>query len=311
MEYPVWYFSTFLLLLSLSSLSVTFGRNIQIDVKSSWPRYSSSFVAELSEFLYEQSPQSFWKYVDELCAASDKLDASISGAQQSADAFSDLHSTAFDAASKIAAKSMHNLMDTMLGLGAYAPAVRFFSSLSEPFGNPCQGNAFMVIYPGEQIQCDFNRESITKAAEIASLMAEEQTGATSTTTTPTPLSDEDIVNRRLDIADLDSGSKAWDHYYLPDSTSTATADASSNSASSASSSTSTSASSSGPGSVKVVLYGVVGSTSFCALHRTLSTEASQPASQLRYTMRHAFPGQTPLSKDSRLQVMNYVIKLSS
>lgn len=141
-----------LLLLCLALLlASSFARNVVVDVKSPWRRYSTSFSAELFEFISEQSHDLSWQYVDGLCArSSDVEDALESGSQDSG---TDFQSLAFEVGSSIVPDSLHSLMDTLQALGAYAPAVKFFESLAEKYRDPCEGKAFAVAFPGNHILC--------------------------------------------------------------------------------------------------------------------------------------------------------------
>lgn len=60
-------------------------RNINIDVGAQWPRYSTSYLLELSEFLSDLSSESFWEYVDSMCAHSVQIDDVIAISSESAD----------------------------------------------------------------------------------------------------------------------------------------------------------------------------------------------------------------------------------
>ena len=94
-------------------------RNINIDVGAHWPRYSTSFVLELSEFLSDQSPKSFWSYVDDMCLLSFELDEAVTITAENSDLSTDvklqkLNALAYAAASKIIQPLMHPLMRTMV-----------------------------------------------------------------------------------------------------------------------------------------------------------------------------------------------------
>lgn len=94
-------------------------RNINIDVGAHWPRYSTSFVLELSEFLSVQSPKSFWSYVDDMCLLSFELDEAVTITAENSDLSTDvklqkLNALAYAAASKIVQPLMHPLMRTMV-----------------------------------------------------------------------------------------------------------------------------------------------------------------------------------------------------
>jgi hypothetical protein len=65
-----------LFLVQLIALSSQCGaRNINVEIGASWPEYSTSYILELSEFLFDQSPASYWGYVDSMCLISEKVDA--------------------------------------------------------------------------------------------------------------------------------------------------------------------------------------------------------------------------------------------
>ena len=241
-----------------SSLVAGLERSVNVDVSAQWPRYQGSFAAEISEFLAEESPDLFWDDVQQLCE--------LPEASQTA---------ALETAQALLPPSLHTLLDTVVGLSVYAPAVEFFRALSMDFyessttnangdhddiegHGPCGTHAWAVIYPGRYILCD--------SSELLS-----------------------TLTRRSDsnsIFDVTSGHAptdiAWDHQW-----------SSSRGASRAT------------GKQHIVVYGTLGSKSFCNLHQTIlsaidstdnknedllktshTVHATQP---LFYSVRHAFP----------------------
>lgn len=104
------------------------GRNINIEVEALWPKYSTSFILETSEFLFDQSPLAFWKYVDDICYYSDKVDSVIStkisnhasnnvvntNQNENVNKRAVLESLSYSVAKQIALPSTHNLMSTMV-----------------------------------------------------------------------------------------------------------------------------------------------------------------------------------------------------
>lgn len=109
------------ILAALLSVQLSAARNINIDVEAQWPRHSTSFVLELSEFLSDQSPASYWSYVDKMCFNSAKVDdmLSVSSSQSNegegcAAKLQELDSFAYAIASEIVSTSMHSLMRTMV-----------------------------------------------------------------------------------------------------------------------------------------------------------------------------------------------------
>lgn len=108
-----------LVLAALLSVQLSAARNINIDVEAQWPRHSTSFVLELSEFLSDQSPVSYWSYVDKMCLNSAKVDdvlsiSSVQSDEGDAAKLQELDSFAFATASEIVSTSMHSLMKTMV-----------------------------------------------------------------------------------------------------------------------------------------------------------------------------------------------------
>ena len=84
---------------------------------------------------------------------------------------------------------------------------------------------------------------------------------------------------KIDVGDRDPSSSDWDHIYEinnNDKKKTATQDNERREV------------------VKVVLYGVIGSSSFCQLHSLLSLRAQ--AGDVRYAVRHAYPNMIATSQ---------------
>jgi hypothetical protein len=244
--------------ISLCLICGVVGRSVSVDVKAPWSRFAGSFAAEVSEFLAEESDAMFWKYVDAMCVKSSDIEA-LSG---DIDASSSYQALAFEAATEILPKSSHALMNTVIGLNSYAPAVQFFHSMASPFGEPCDDKAFVVSYPGGDVSCSVE-EAMDKAAK-------GHVGD-------------------MDISHFSGTSYEWDHLYSSSSSDDGDGDGDL-----------------GGGEEQrqqhLVLYGSLGSASFCALHAQLAATADKAAhSSIKYSARHAFPGQTPLSTSTRLQ----------
>lgn len=108
----------FYLLLLLFCFQCVSARNINIDVAAPWPRHSTSFVLELSEFLFDHSPNSFWQYVEKICLHSDDVDGVLSVNSESYESDRDrilkVDSIALAAANEIVQPTMRTLMQTMV-----------------------------------------------------------------------------------------------------------------------------------------------------------------------------------------------------
>lgn len=213
-------------------------RTVTVAVDATWSQHPASYLLELAEFVHDQSPKSFWQYVDVMCSSHTALVDKVVTSSADSMLTSAAHTAGMTVATGVVDASMHSLMETMVGMGYYSPAVQFYSSLSEPFGNPCQGAAFAIMYPSEAVVCSIDQLSTMTSA----------------------------ISGKRDIGDVDIESKLWDHIYPP-LTTTNTPDNS---------------------VPKVVLYGVLGSSSFCSLHHAIVSRMQQ--GNLRYSARHAFPG---------------------
>lgn len=265
---------------------VATGRHVAVDVKAEWNRYNS-YTAEISEYISEESDDSFWQYVDTVCEHSSKIDSVLAllkkadseksggedDSEESAEGSSTLQTIAFDAATQVLPASLHKLMNTIIGLNSYAPAVQFFYSMSEPFGNPCNDNAFMVIYPGAHVVCH-----IEDILEVSNKMEKNMECL------------EDACKGEInDITSTIASKVTWDHVYPK-----------------------TSNDEQGGDDVikKVVLYGSVGTGSMCSLHKQLRSfasgtsigkEVSKVLGGTSFSLRHAHVGQTLLNSQTRLQ----------
>ena len=237
---------TQLLLLSVTTFTlihVSHARSVNINVYASWPKFSVSPIAEVSEFVSEQSNSKFWNYIDGICDKSERVEFAVR--QNSLDSLLDIQSLAIDAASALIPKFLLPLMETSVGLGSFLPAVEFFRALADDFGDPCNGNSFFIVYPGGALHCNYSDSSL-------------------------------FITENSKIMDItDEGESSWDHIF----------EASEDDASLP--------------PVKVVLYGSIGTSSFCTLHSQIKSLAEK--NLVQYSTRHAFPGLVPLSNVTHLQ----------
>lgn len=143
----------------------------------------------------------------------------------------ELKGLALEGVSQLLPAHMQPFVSTSLSLGAFAPAVQFFLTLSP--GDQCQDVSF-VTYPGEIVYC-----SLEEA--LMSL---------------------DTANQEVGKRDIaDDGDLSWDHEFK---------DVVSNADS------------------KIVMYGAIGSSTFCKAHSELSRKARDGIT--RYSLRHSFNG---------------------
>jgi Thioredoxin-like domain len=271
----------------------TASRTVNIDLSAPWPRYTTSVIPEVSEFLSDHSPESFWSFVDDMCKDSKPIDiANTVTAEHSADHVANIRQIAVSKASEILPPTMRPLMESMADMGHYLPAVQFFSSVASSFGDPCKGNAFFVVYPLGKAFCAANLDQLWMILSEAKAVSEGQPGF-----------DGKTAEKVLDVGDIDAASKTWDHPYIPptprgngtDSDEGSLTGGGIDAAAASAAVLVDGAGTSIPKGVKVVLYGVLGSTSFCMMHSQLSAAAST-SQDIRYSVRHAFPGVQPVAK---------------
>lgn len=215
------------LLVVLCSIVSLLARNINVDVKAPWQPHIVSFIAEYSEFVSEHSSEYFWRYTSDVCANSKMVDEVIEN--KNSDTVNELQSLVSASAVKQVPKPFYSLMDTMIGLGNFLPAVQFFQSLADKFNDPCSGEPFVVLYPGEVILCS--------AVENLQSQFDQTEGAKT----------ENVGSNAV-----------WDHVYLNDKT------------------------------TKAILYGTLGSSSFCNLHNWLVNHPLVSSGEVQYSVRHAF-----------------------
>jgi hypothetical protein len=236
-------------------------RSVTVDLQAPWKQHDLSFLAEISEFVHDQSPTAFWTYMDRMCVHNSSISAALSsGTDRNVDqeavleALAGLRVVSLEATATLAPASMQTLISTMINLGHYLPAIQFSETLAGPFVGEaekrCGANyaAFAVLSPSGEVVCS--------PSELSTLLA--SVSAPAGDVTPT----EGSV-----LAD-------WEHVYPVDATATTT---------------DTHAT-----AQKAVLYGILGTPAFCELHTALAS-AAREGSVTQYAVRHHFPSVDALS----------------
>ena len=259
---------TFLVVLIASYLNGICCRTVSVDVSAIWSTHPSRYAIELSEYMFDISPIAFWQYVDGMCLQSEKFEHEINKSiieSQTNDfvetetvltelrnSNNHIISMALDVAKSIVSPSTVSIMQTTVGLGYYSPSVEFFATLANKFTqlNPCNNSnsesssSFVVIYPSEDILCYNVNSYETKFDEYI-------TNAIEITKSNDNKDKETNKNKKMavDIADVDPNSSLWDHTYTPMALTTTPTSISLNS------------------DIRVVLYGIIGTKSFCEMHQ--------------------------------------------
>ena len=147
-----------------------------------------------------------------------------------------------------------------------------------------KGNAFAVIYPSEKTICiqDFENENFEMLLEESSDLINGRN------------SESVKFASKIDVGDRDPSSSDWDHIYIYE------ANDDDKKKNTKNESAFESYFNRKTEVVKVVLYGVIGSTSFCQLHSLLSLRAK--AGDVRYAVRHAYPNMIATSQVTSLFV---------
>ena len=148
------------------------------------------------------------------------------------------------------------------------------------------GGAFAIIYPTLQIICveNFDENQIESIVEDA-------------------IKENNKINIEKDIADSDPSSATWNHEYvtgknkiIKNGNGNGNEDDHNNE---------DKVKEAGKEGVKIVLYGILGTSSFCKIHQSLSVKAEEL--YVRYDVRHAHPG---LERTTDVSIDNNDILLS-
>ena len=127
------------------------GRAVQVSIATDWVHEP---VVETAEYLAEQSNDLFTAFQSRLCHLAGDVNASI----------------AVDIAASLLPESQELLLRTAVGMGYYLPKVQFQQAISSKRANPCNGEAFLVLFPGESTFCSW-AELTSKLNTTSSLEA--------------------------------------------------------------------------------------------------------------------------------------------
>ena len=127
-----------LVLHSAMMISMVTCRTVEVDIltPTSWTpggdtRSSSkaAYLSQLSEYLFDHSPETFFRFVDHLCSSSSSSSSSLNTTTVADGDEDDWQPSIFDAAAALTPSALHSLMHTMTSVGHYAPTIQFFHSL--------------------------------------------------------------------------------------------------------------------------------------------------------------------------------------
>jgi hypothetical protein len=136
-------------------------RSVSVDLDALWPRYLLSPLAEIGEFMAEQSSDLYWHYVDTLCKRSFDVERIVNSTSDiNEDASVELQALAVDVGREVAPPAVEYLLETSLTLGVYGPRLEFFRSLSSTYGDPCNGSSFIYVPAADTSVCTVT-EAIT------------------------------------------------------------------------------------------------------------------------------------------------------
>lgn len=258
-------------------LNTVLSRSVVVDLQAPWQRHPLNFIAEMSEIVAEDSKDSFWKYLENMCEYKSNImetnnlvhDPKLTQtAETSVDVLqeriAELQDLALEATSTLIPAAMQSLFSTMISVGHYSPAIQFFETLAAVHtvhaSKQCgSNNAFVVLYPGARIACSPD--------EIFHVdMANENV-----------LSDDTVDETIGDAA----AAKSWDHVFEVGADNGQRGETR-------------------PLAKKAVLYGLFGSPSYCELHSALAS-ATSAGLLAQYSARHHFPTTAALPASSALQ----------
>lgn len=252
--------------LLLLNIVLTLGRTVNVNVLAPWSqRYSNklAFTSELSEFLFDISPDLFWSFTDNICNYNNQIIKEFEdGGNASNLADEDIQASVFDIGASLVPQSLQSLMYTMIGLGHYSPTVQFFDSLASKYflfsgQYPCgEGMSFIVISPGDIVVC--NQDDLVN--HYNAITTTNGYDATLNSSIYKHQEWEHIHQPSRNYIGNDEYSDFLGKFQPP--------------------------SSNNKEIIVVTLYGMIGSSSFCSLHHTL-TIASNNGFFKAYTVRHS------------------------
>ena len=246
-------------------------RNVFIEVGVPWPKYITSPIVEVSEYLNQQQSKQniFWKFIDSICTKSSNIDFLVSKGDNHS--MTEIESIAIHVASTILPSTSSILfLETLQGLNTFSPSVEFYNSLSLQYGSPCGvGKSFVILWPAFKVICKMN-ELPTSDADFEKLL-------TSTSMIPSDYNDEEY----------------FDHIF-PTSSSSSTSNNDNDT-------TSSSSTNGIQKNKKIILFGNIGTSSFCQFHSFLSHLPLIKSGTIPYSVRHSFAGLSPLLHEQELQ----------
>lgn len=129
----------------------------------------AAYLSQLSEYLFDHSPGTFFRFMDHLCSSSSSSSSSSINTTTTtainADEDDYWQPSTFDAAAEaLIPTTLHSLMHTMTTVGHYTPTIQFFHSLlteqllainSTVLSPPCgPGQPFIILTHGSTVVCN-------------------------------------------------------------------------------------------------------------------------------------------------------------
>ena len=118
------------LCVALVALQLSAARTVSIAVDAPWSQHPAAYILELAEFTADQGSDVYWRYLDALCTSHGAAIDAVASPKQcpflGMGAFEApvAHAAAYSAAAALVSAPMHPLMETMVGVGFYGPAVQ-------------------------------------------------------------------------------------------------------------------------------------------------------------------------------------------
>ena len=233
----------------------------------------AAYLSQLSEYLFDHSPGTFFRFMDHLCSSSSSSSSSSSintttTTATNGDEDDYWQPSTFDAAAEaLIPTTLHSLMHTMTTVGHYTPTIQFFHSLlteqllainSTVLSPPCgPGQPFIILTHGSTVVCN--------PQDLLQRLADDAV-------------DDDSDTIRDNDNDDDDDIKEWEHVYVSDHGLDPTA-----------AGRPSSTVRGGRGSSRrqhVILYGAIGTPTCCTLHREL-VRLVETGSISTYRFRHS------------------------
>jgi hypothetical protein len=146
------------IVLIVSCLELIRARSVHVSIATDW---LSDPVAEIAEYLADQSNALFIDYIKQLCNSHSNIETT--------------YAHALDIAQHLLPPNQMSLLRTAVGMGYYKPKIQFHHTISAHYNDPCNGSAFIVLPSRDALFCSID-EAIATISTSTSSASNEVSG---------------------------------------------------------------------------------------------------------------------------------------